>query len=57
MLNLNHIYTKDGYEIYFGLVRKLPKDGRRIIPCKDPSVGYIVDGATETKQKYWVDIY
>lgn len=48
-----YIYTKDGPEIYFGLVRKLPKDGRRIIPRKNPSVGYILDGAAGTKEKYW----
>jgi hypothetical protein len=48
-----YIYTRDGTDIYFGLVRKLFSDGRRIIPRKNPHVGYILDGAAGTDRKYW----
>lgn len=48
-----YIYTKDDSEIYFGLVRKLYKDGRQIIPRKSPQTGYILTGAAGTDEKYW----
>jgi hypothetical protein len=43
---------KDG-QTYIGLVRKLYRDGRSIIPRDKPHSGYIKTGAAGTKQEYW----
>jgi hypothetical protein len=43
---------KDG-QTYIGLVRKLYRDGRSIIPKDKPHSGYIKTGAAGTKHEYW----
>jgi hypothetical protein len=48
-----YIYTIEAGDIYFGLVRKLYEDGRKIIPRKSPQTGYISTGAAGTQEKYW----
>jgi len=50
----SYIYTRDtDGTIYFGLVRKLYSNGRKVIPRRSTTSTYITTGAAGTKEKYW----